>query len=198
MDTEIHTIYTIGYAGWTPAGVKAKVEALGAVLLDIRYSPWSKRPEWKGEALRLLLGRAHYSHIKTLGNRNYRGDGPIVLDAPEAAIETVTRLLEHTPIVLLCACRDAEQCHRSVAADFLSERIEGAAVVHLYPDTQHLELTEAQLASAAHAWGMGSAALGAWAARNGCIRKYPQLVQLVREYTHDTTDYSQENNYESR
>lgn len=188
----MNTIYTIGYAGWTPAGVKARVEALNAMLLDIRYSPYSKRPEWRGESLKALLGRAHYQHMKTLGNRNYR-DGPIVLDAPEAAVETVTRLLTHQPIVLLCACRDAATCHRSNAAEFLSERL-GAPIEHLYPGAgdQRLDLTADQLAGAARAWQMGSAALGSWAARNDCIRQYGALVRLVREYTGDRIDYSQE------
>lgn len=189
----MNTIYTIGYAGWTPAGVKARVEALNAILLDIRYSPYSKRPEWRGESLKALLGRARYSHIKTLGNRNYRGDGPIVLDAPEAAIETVTRLLAQHPVVLLCACRDAATCHRSNAAEFLSERL-GAPIEHLYPGAgdQRLELTVEQIAGAAHAWSLGSAALGSWAARNGCIRQYGALVLAVREHLGDDRDYSQE------
>lgn len=188
----MNTIYTIGYAGWTPGGVKTRVEALGAVLLDIRYSPYSKRPEWRGDSLKTLLGRARYQHMKTLGNRNYR-DGPIVFDAPEAAIETVTHLLTRQPIVLLCGCRDADTCHRSVAADFLSER-SGAPIEHLYPRAadQRLDLTAEQLQGASHAWGMGSAALGAWAARNKCIRQYSALVLAVRGHLNDRVDYSQE------
>jgi hypothetical protein len=34
--------------------------------------------------------------------------------------------------------------------------------------------------------------LGGWAARNKVSYQYGALVQLVREYTGDTTDYSQE------
>lgn len=203
MDTEIHTIYTIGYAGWTPSSVKARVEALNAMLLDIRYSPYSKRAEWRGDSLKALLGRARYSHIKTLGNRNYRGDGPIVLDAPEAAVETVTRLLTQRPVVLLCACRDADTCHRSVAAEFLSERL-GAPIEHLYPGAgdQRLDLTEAQLAGAAHAWDVGGCLmlgrwLGTWkegqtGRRGFTTAEYGELVLAVRKHLGDDTDYSQE------
>lgn len=186
----MNTIYTIGYAGWSVQGVKARVEALGAILLDIRFSPWSKRVEWQGNNLKTVLGRTRYAHMKTLGNRNYRG-GPIVLDAPEASIKPVGAFLQARPVILLCACRDAEQCHRSIAADFLSEKI-GAPVEHLYPDAQRLELTAGQLRGAAHAWGLGSAALGAWAVRNKCIRQYSALVLAVREHLGDDRDYSQE------
>ena len=46
------TIYTIGYAGWSPDQLRATVEELGAELWDIRYSPWSKSPQWQDHALR--------------------------------------------------------------------------------------------------------------------------------------------------
>lgn len=58
--------------------------------------------------------------------------------------------------------------------------------------TRPLTLTPRQLDQAAHAWHLGSAALGAWAARNGFIQRYGELVKAVREYTGDDIDYSQE------
>jgi uncharacterized protein (DUF488 family) len=131
----VATIYTLGYSGWKPEALKAKVDALGALLLDIRYSPRSRRPEWRKEALRELWGadwQQHYLHLVALGNRNYNTDRPIQLAAPEIGLNYVAAALRHRPVVLLCACRDAALCHRSVAADFLSERL-SAPVVHLYP-----------------------------------------------------------------
>lgn len=54
-------------------------------------------------------------------------------------------------------------------------------------------LTETQLEAAAHAWECGGCLmLGSWAARNKLSYQYGALVRLVREYTHDTTDYAQE------
>lgn len=56
-----------------------------------------------------------------------------------------------------------------------------------------LTLTPRQLEQAAHAWECGGCLmLGGWAARNKLSYQYSQLVQLVREHTGDTTDYSQE------
>jgi hypothetical protein len=131
----MHIIYTIGYsAGWTPATLKAELTRLGALLLDIRYSPHSRRPEWNRSALRDLLGD-DYRHEPALGNRNYRDGGPIELAAPERAVGPVAQFLAQQPVALLGACRDAEACHRSVAATFLSERL-GAPVVHLDPPVE--------------------------------------------------------------
>lgn len=55
-----------------------------------------------------------------------------------------------------------------------------------------LTLTPRQLEAAAHAWECGGCLmLGSWAARNKLSYQYGALVRLVREYTHDNTDYSQ-------
>lgn len=132
----MHTIYTIGYAGWKPEELKAQVDELGAMLIDIRYSPRSRRPEWNREALRGLWGQnweRFYLHLVALGNRNYKSGGAIELAAPEVGLKALAPVLRERPIVLLCACRDADMCHRSVAADFLSERLGGIEVVDLSP-----------------------------------------------------------------
>lgn len=129
----MNTIYTAGYAGgWTPAQLKATCERLGALLLDIRYVPTSRRPEWRREALRTLLGAGGYQHEPALGNANYKSSAPIRLAAPERALSPVARTLAQRPVVLLCACRDWQTCHRAVAAAFLAERL-GAPVEHLEP-----------------------------------------------------------------
>jgi activating signal cointegrator 1 len=125
------TIYTAGYAGWAPAQLKATVDELGATLLDIRYSPVSRRPEWTREALRTLLG-ARYAHVPALGNRNYRAGGPIALAAPERALPTVAKALARGPVILLCACMHAEECHRTDAAAYLADQL-GAPIEHLTP-----------------------------------------------------------------
>lgn len=124
-------IYTAGYSvGWTPATLRKQVEALDAQLWDIRYSPNSRRPEWRKEALRSAIG-PRYLHMLPLGNKNYQG-GPIALAAPHAAIEPARRVLAERPIVLLCACKDWELCHRNDAAEYLLGRL-GGQVIHLEP-----------------------------------------------------------------
>lgn len=132
----MHTIYTIGYTGWKPEQLKAKVDELGAMLVDIRYSPRSRRPEWSREALRGLWGQnweRSCLHLVALGNRNYKNGGAIELAAPEVGVKALAPVLQQRPIVLLCACRDADLCHRSVASAFLSERLGDVEVVDLYP-----------------------------------------------------------------
>jgi len=131
----MHTIYTIGYSGWTPEALKAAVDARGALLVDIRYSPRSRRPEWRQEALRALWGECRidrYAWWKVMGNVNYKGGGPIQLLAPDLALPDARWWLAQRPIVLLCACRDVATCHRLTAADYLSHAL-GAPVEHLYP-----------------------------------------------------------------
>jgi hypothetical protein len=129
----VKTIYTAGYlAGWTPESLKTTCEELGALLLDIRYSPHSRRAEWDRAALRDLFGQIRYRHEPALGNRNYNNGGPIELAAPERALSYANAALRYSPIVLLCACREVAACHRSDAAAFLAGRL-GADVVHLEP-----------------------------------------------------------------
>lgn len=132
----MHTIYTIGYSGWTPGALKAAVDARGALLVDIRYSPRSRRPEWRTAALAGLWGEdvaQHYVWWRELGNVNYKNGGPIVLADPELALIPAATLLHWRPIVLLCACRDVATCHRLTAADYLSQAL-GAPVEHLVAD----------------------------------------------------------------
>lgn len=124
----MHTIYTVGYATWTPEQLRAEAQRLGAVVFDIRMNPTSMRPEWRKAALRQTFGSA-YSHVPALGNRNYRG-GPMELAAPARALPLVQAQLARTPIILLCACRDWQSCHRSLAAAHLAEYT-GVPVEHL-------------------------------------------------------------------
>lgn len=128
------TLYTLGYGGHTPAQIKAYVDQLGATLIDVRYAARSMRPEWRGAAIRALVGPMRYFHLRCLGNINYKSDGPIVLDNPNGAVWTVRWVLDERPAILLCGCADHAGCHRTVAAAWLAERLGGeivAGVEHL-------------------------------------------------------------------
>jgi activating signal cointegrator 1 len=133
----VNTIYTYGYQGSTPEQLLGTVNDLGAVLVDIRYSPWSPNPHWRKLALAELVGANRYQWIQDLGNVNYKSGGPIRLLRPEAAAVRLREVLDHRSIVLLCACRDWETCHRRDAAEYLSEALQ-APVEHLSPDTGSL------------------------------------------------------------
>lgn len=130
-----HPIYTIGYAAWSPEGLRAAVDARRALLVDIRERPRSWRPEWRQVALRALWGLDwpdHYAHWPALGNVNYKNGGPILLADPAASVSVASAVLARQPIVLLCGCYDHARCHRLVAADYLSQAL-GARIEHLYP-----------------------------------------------------------------
>ncbi len=121
-----NTIYTYGYTGATPADLKAYIDELDAYLIDVRYSPRSRVPQWRQEALRDLVGltehgRARYRHIIELGNANYNSDGPIELYAPAAGLREIAPYLAARPCILLCGCADWRSCHRRVVADLIVE-----------------------------------------------------------------------------
>ncbi|HNP70826.1 MAG TPA: hypothetical protein PKK15_06955 [Kouleothrix sp.] len=91
-------------------------------------------PEWRGAAIRQLVGPQRYFHLRCLGNINYKSDGPIVLDNPNGAVWTLHWILVERPAILLCGCHDHADCHRTVAAAWLAERLGGelvAGVEHL-------------------------------------------------------------------
>lgn len=125
-----HPIYTVGYSapGWTPELLHAEVLRLGAVLWDVRFSPYSRIPGWSREALIRTFGD-QYRWARNLGNRNYQG-GPIDLHRPAAAVAPF--LAEARPVVLLCVCQDHHTCHRTTAAAYLAATTTTAApIIHL-------------------------------------------------------------------
>lgn len=108
-------IYTIGYTGRKPEEIKQAVRERGAVLLDIRFSPRSRVPQWTKKRLTELLGE-RYKHVKALGNINYKG-GPIELVDFEAGKAIIDGF--EVPVVLMCACKDQHRCHRTTVAQML-------------------------------------------------------------------------------
>ena len=126
----MHTLYTLGYLDWTPSAFVARVEVLGAVVADIRFSPSSYHPTWRQAMLKRTL-EAWYHHVPALGNRNYKG-GPIEIVDLAAGAAVVHQLLATSPVVLLCACREVLHCRRHVVADACTTQY-GVAVTHLEP-----------------------------------------------------------------
>jgi uncharacterized protein (DUF488 family) len=124
-------VYTFGYGGRAPQDIADIAASLGAAVLDIRMNPQSRRPEWNGGRLKVVLAEqgVRYAHIRALGNENYKG-GPIKLYQPDLGVRMVQELLNTQPVILLCACREVATCHRATAAELLQERL-GVEVVHL-------------------------------------------------------------------
>jgi uncharacterized protein (DUF488 family) len=137
-ETPVHPLYTLGYRAWTLPAFVACVDALGAVVADIRFMPQSRRyPFWRQRALqRTLGGRYHYIHA--LGNANYKG-GPVEIVDLETGLTTVARLLEASPVILLCGCPELTRCHRRLVAEAFTAQ-SGQPVTHLEPPTEPLAL----------------------------------------------------------
>lgn len=113
------TAYHFGYTGHKPEELHRAITELGALLIDIRYRPFSRNPAWNKGRLQQLFG-ADYLHLEAWGNVNYRG-GPIQIAAFANGLDAVLRELESRPVVLMCVCKNAATCHRSVVADELSK-----------------------------------------------------------------------------
>ncbi len=125
-------IYTAGYAHTEPAELARLALALDAVVVDIRYSPRSRRPQWAGENLEWSLKKrgVRYEHEPGLGNVNFKMRGQIQLADAEGAISRLLPILEWESVILLCVCADVDKCHRRPAAEALAAGT-SCEIVHL-------------------------------------------------------------------
>jgi uncharacterized protein (DUF488 family) len=119
-------LYTIGYLGRTQDELVGLLQEHTAVLLDIRYAPYSRNPQFTGAALKQRLGE-DYLYVQALGNINYKSGGEIKIANFPAGLKLIQSLSR--PAVMMCACRDAHSCHRTVVANLL--RAEGCEVEEL-------------------------------------------------------------------
>lgn len=108
----------MGYTGRKLEHVADFVEGIDALLVDIRFAPRSRNPDYDGVALSRKLGQ-RYLHLRAWGNRNYKG-GPVELVDFEGGLRKVEGL-PHETCILLCACSDAAKCHRTLVGSMLSE-----------------------------------------------------------------------------
>src|SRR5689334_21184342 len=89
-------LVTIGYS---EPDAKRRIEDFLAsprtMLVDIRYSPWSRGlPQWRKEAMRERYGY-RYLHLHALGNVNYNQSGqPIQLLDPEKSVQAAAQFLQ--------------------------------------------------------------------------------------------------------
>lgn len=128
-----HVLYTLGYTGLKPDDLISYLDHTGAMLVDVRFSAKSMQPRWTRKGLTEMVGQHRYIHIRALGNKNYKG-GPVELLDPDGAVMEMAELLPLKPAILLCACADWRECHRTVAADWLANRLGPelvARIVHL-------------------------------------------------------------------
>jgi uncharacterized protein (DUF488 family) len=100
--------YTTGYADKDINDLKPLLNALGAVLVDVRFSPTGDLMRWRQIYLKALL-RGKYHHIPQLGNRSFR-QGKAQIQNLDLGIKILTSF--NTNAVLMCRCPDANECHR--------------------------------------------------------------------------------------
>jgi hypothetical protein len=114
-------IFTIGYLDHCTLPDLAGYCALfGALCVDIRFTAYSANPTWRQPHLVQVLGEDYY-YCQALGNKNHRTAGAaIALFAPVRGLRELRPILATRPVILLCACREWEQCHRKLAAEVLA------------------------------------------------------------------------------
>lgn len=127
----MNTIYTVGYADWTPTQLAAKAEGLDALLVDIRFNPTSRNAGWRQGPLIKRFG-VRYVYVHALGNEQYQRGKGVRLHDVEEGVRLVGQLLREQPVILMCVCSNIETCRRKAAAEVLSERL-GAPIIHLTP-----------------------------------------------------------------
>jgi hypothetical protein len=117
----MNTAYTAGYAGQSLANLARIAAEMGATVLDIRLSANSYSPQWRKAAMQAALG-TRYAHVPALGNRNYKTGPPVCLSDPDRGVSFVQTMLAQGPVILLCGCRSATECHRSTVARLLAAK----------------------------------------------------------------------------
>lgn len=111
-------IYTTGYGGKNIADLKPMLDALDAVLADVRFAPHSEILHWRKVYLKVLLDWK-YLHIPNLGNRTFKEDR-ITIQNLKLGVETILNL--DKPVVLMCGCERLENCHRLIIAGELMKQ----------------------------------------------------------------------------
>jgi uncharacterized protein (DUF488 family) len=137
----VRTLFTIGYEGKTQAEMLGELEAAGVILvIDVRAVAASRRPGFSKTALAggLRERGIDYLHLRPLGTpadgRQAARAGRIAemreiyarqLDTPEAALAMEQALAEAAsrPAALLCYEREAPDCHRSMLAQRMVDRM---------------------------------------------------------------------------
>jgi len=111
-------IFTTGYTTKDINDLRPLLDALDALLIDIRFAPYSQVLQWRQIYLKVLLG-SKYLHIPNLGNRTFKEE-KITIQNLGLGLETVFSLNKN--VLLMCVCETAEKCHRRVITAELNKR----------------------------------------------------------------------------
>jgi uncharacterized protein (DUF488 family) len=112
------TVYTFGYQGRTVGELRDEAERLKATVIDTRLVPASRVTSWRTAFLSKTLPR--YRWVGEFGNRNFRGGAIEIADFEGGALKVADLVASGIPLILLCVCHDAGECHRAVVASRLA------------------------------------------------------------------------------
>jgi uncharacterized protein (DUF488 family) len=129
-------VYTIGYEQRTLDDLCSVLVSHGVrLVVDVRLTPWSRRPGFAKRALETELVRSGvaYRHEPLLGNPRdnrepfWSGDvelgrsrfRSILTNGSAASLSALGATLRSTPTALLCVERDEGRCHRQVIVEAL-------------------------------------------------------------------------------
>ena len=110
--------YTTGYAGKDINDLKPILDALDAVLVDVRFSPTSEIMRWRLIYLKTLL-REKYHHLSHLGSRVFR-EGRAQIQNLDLGIKILVSF--NANAILMCECADPKKCHRIIIAQELRQK----------------------------------------------------------------------------
>jgi hypothetical protein len=119
-----------------------------ARVIDVRLSPWSRRPDFSKKRLCAALEVAGiaYEHMGGLGNppaireiylagdaqAGHRRFREHLMNGAGGAVDELVEIAGRETVTLLCLERDAYRCHRSVVAIVAAERSSGErSIYHL-------------------------------------------------------------------
>lgn len=128
----MNTLYTFGYAGVVLSDFARATKAREWLVIDTRMLPRSRRAEWNKKSLQQTLDE-QYAHVQELGNVNYKSGSEIKLADEALGIKIIVDLLKFRDVLLLCGCKEVDECHRKYIAELVQQQT-GCAVVHLTPD----------------------------------------------------------------
>jgi hypothetical protein len=124
------TIFSFGYNNQNVSIERvSELVTAGALLIDIRLKPFSRKATWNRTNLAKKFGES-YLWAEGAGNRNYKG-GPILLANPEPEYERLCKLLSAgKDLIIMCCCESHERCHRRCVIEELVRQT-GAKVKYL-------------------------------------------------------------------
>jgi uncharacterized protein (DUF488 family) len=117
-------LLTIGYGGKKPGDFFAELEAFKPdLIVDVRENPFHAfLSAYTKKGLEMRLG-SRYIWIKELGNTS-RVLPPTLVDEEEGLEKLHKLMQQHKRVVLLCAEKDEERCHRGyIKAKLQKEKV---------------------------------------------------------------------------